>query len=168
MTADSQRIRAYCFGPYRLCLAERMLERNGRRVPLTPKAIDTLLVFVRNAPFVLTSEALMKEVWPDVTVVASGLTRNICVLRKELNDGMPHIQAIETIPKRGYRFVAEVQPELTEPEALNPQPCHADASKPRFALRAVRTVAAVLGAIWRSRRSSGAHRITDSFGHQRT
>ena len=157
MRPDSHLIRAYCFGPYRLRVADRMLERDGRRVPLTPKAIDTLLVFVSHAQTVLTSEALMSEVWPDVTVVASGLTRNICVLRKELSEGMPHIQAIETIPKRGYRFVAEVRQELLELEPSGRQPCPAYGSKPRFALRAFRTVTAVLGAIWHSAQTSGAH-----------
>jgi DNA-binding winged helix-turn-helix (wHTH) protein/Tfp pilus assembly protein PilF len=112
---------AYRFGPFRLNVTERILERDGERVPLTPKVIDTLIVLVENSGRVVTKEDLIKAVWSDVNVVESGLTRNISALRKALEEGHAEGTYIETIPKRGYRFVAgltmEQQPAREAPKA---------------------------------------------------
>ncbi|MDX2150716.1 MAG: winged helix-turn-helix domain-containing protein [Bryobacteraceae bacterium] len=112
-------IDAYRFGPFRLSIHNRLLERAGERIPLTPKVIDTLFVLVENRGQVVTKESLMKAVWPDVNVVESGLTRNISALRKALEEGESEGTYIETIPRRGYRFVADVQTEMQE-EATAP------------------------------------------------
>jgi len=114
-TPHSTFVNAYRFGPWRLVTAGRILERDGERVPLTPKVIDTLFVLVQNAGSVVTKEDLMRQVWPDVTVVESGLTRNMSVLRKALETGTSET-IIETIPRRGYRFLATVTVEQTVPE----------------------------------------------------
>lgn len=120
MTPSRASVSAYLFGPFRLKVKDRILEREGVRVQLTPKIVDTLLVLVESAQEVVTKEDLMKAVWPDVTVVESGLTRNISVLRKALEEDVPEGTYIETIPRRGYRFVASVTEEritaLEEPE----------------------------------------------------
>jgi DNA-binding winged helix-turn-helix (wHTH) protein/tetratricopeptide (TPR) repeat protein len=116
MSPASRNVTAYLFGPFRLSVPDRILERNGERVQLTPKVIDTLFVLVENARQVVTKEALMKAVWPDVTVVESGLTRNISALRKALEEGLEEGSYIETIPKRGYRFLMEVREEAKVPE----------------------------------------------------
>lgn len=108
MVPSAPSIRAWRFGPFRLSVADRILERNGERVQLTPKVIDTLFVLVENRNQVTTKDALMKSVWPDVTVVESGLTRNISALRKALEPEGNEESYIETIPRRGYRFIAEV------------------------------------------------------------
>ena len=96
------------FGSFRLDPAERLLLRDGRPVPLEPKVFETLLVLIRRGGRLVEKEELMQTVWPDCFVEESNLTRNISVLRKTLNrtDGAP--QYIETVPKRGYRFVGEV------------------------------------------------------------
>ena len=107
-------ISAYLFGRFRLNVRDCILEKDGVRVPLTPKVVDTLFVLVQNAHQVVTKEALMKAVWPDVTVVESGLTRNISVLRKALEEDLPEGSYIETIPRRGYRFVAELTEEVNK------------------------------------------------------
>lgn len=109
---------AYRFGPFRLTVRDRMLERDSQRIPLTPKVVDTLFVLVENAPRLVTKEELMAAVWPGVNVVESGLTRNISALRKALEEeGSGEVsQYLETIPRRGYRFLAAVTPEY-EPEA---------------------------------------------------
>src|SRR5688572_5483082 len=107
-------VSVYVFGPFRLNARDHILEREGVRVVLTPKVVDTLLVLVVNADRMVTKEELMKAVWPDVTVVESGLTRNISILRKALEEGMPDGSYIETIPRRGYRFVAPVTEERAE------------------------------------------------------
>src|SRR6185503_19265191 len=92
----------YRFGPFRLNAAQGILERDGERVQLTPKAIDTLVFLVENSGRVVTKEELMRAVWPGVNVVESGLTRNVSALRKALEDGSAEGSYIETIPKRGY------------------------------------------------------------------
>ena len=116
-------VSAYRFGPFRLSVSERILERNNERLQLTPKVIDTLFVLVENARHVVTKEALMKAVWPDVTVVESGLTRNISALRKALEEDAEEGSFIETIPRRGYRFVAEVNEEREQaPISTTPVP----------------------------------------------
>ena len=99
----------YEFGPFRLDRTEHQLLRNGERVPLTPKALSTLLVLVSRRGRILEKEELMHEVWPDTFVEEGGLARNISVLRKALDDTSDAPRYIETIPKIGYRFVADVK-----------------------------------------------------------
>ncbi|MEP7339360.1 MAG: tetratricopeptide repeat protein [Acidobacteriota bacterium] len=96
------------FDRYRLDPAECLLLRDGEPVPLEPKVFETLLVLLRHGGRLVGKEELMQAVWPDSFVEDSNLTRNISVLRKALNrdDGPRYI---ETVPKRGYRFVGEVR-----------------------------------------------------------
>src|SRR5262245_18604984 len=100
----------YEFGPFRLDADERLLMRDGRMTPLPPKVFDTLLVLVENSGRVVSKDELMQSLWPDTFVEESNLTQNISQLRRALGDGAAEAQYIETIPKRGYRFVAGVQP----------------------------------------------------------
>lgn len=95
----------YEFGPYRLNYAERLLTRDGTRIPLAPKAFDTLAVLLRTHGQLQEKGQLLKAIWPDTFVEEGNLALNISTLRKALDDGGPYI---ETVPKRGYRFVAEV------------------------------------------------------------
>ena len=97
----------YEFGPFRLDLAEHRLLRDGRPVPLTPKAFDLLRVLVQNAGHLVEKDTLLKEVWPDHFVEEGALNRSISVIRKLLDEGTGR-KYIETVPKRGYRFVAAV------------------------------------------------------------
>lgn len=99
----------YEFGPFRLDVDERLLMRDGRMTPLPPKVFDTLLVLVENSGRVVSKDELMQSLWPDTFVEESNLTQNISQLRRALGDGASDAQYIETIPKRGYRFVAGVQ-----------------------------------------------------------
>lgn len=92
----------YEFGVFRLDTAQRLLLRGGATVPLTPKNFDLLLALVESHGRVLEKEALMKMVWPDTFVEEINLSKGIFLLRKTLGDGY-----IETLPKRGYRFIAE-------------------------------------------------------------
>jgi pimeloyl-ACP methyl ester carboxylesterase/DNA-binding winged helix-turn-helix (wHTH) protein/class 3 adenylate cyclase len=85
---------------------ERVLFNENRPVSLTPKAFDTLLALVEHSGHVLTTEELMAQVWPDSFVEGNNLAQNISTLRKVLGAG--GAKYIETIPKRGYRFVADV------------------------------------------------------------
>jgi DNA-binding winged helix-turn-helix (wHTH) protein/Tol biopolymer transport system component len=99
----------YEFGAYCLNSRDRLLLLKGEVVPLTPKAVETLLILVQNAGRVVSKDELMSAVWPDTFVEEGGLTRNIYVLRKALGDADNGPRYIETIPKRGYRFVADVR-----------------------------------------------------------
>jgi DNA-binding winged helix-turn-helix (wHTH) protein/TolB-like protein/Tfp pilus assembly protein PilF len=99
----------YEFGPFRVNVQERFLERESELVPLTPKVFETLLVLVENSGHVLAKDDLMKRLWPDTFVEESSLTQNISLLRRALDEAPGSRQYIETIPKRGYRFVADVR-----------------------------------------------------------
>jgi len=99
----------YEFGPFRLNATERLLQRGNDVVPLTPKVFDTLLVLVENCGHVLEKTKLMEQLWPDSFVEESSLTQNISLLRRALSDLGSDEHYIETIPKRGYRFVGVVQ-----------------------------------------------------------
>jgi DNA-binding winged helix-turn-helix (wHTH) protein/TolB-like protein/Tfp pilus assembly protein PilF len=103
----------YDFGPFRINVTERLLQRGKELVPLTPKVFDTLFVLVENSGHVLEKTELMQHLWPDSFVEESSLTQNISLLRRALADGDTETSYIETIPKRGYRFVGEVH-EVTE------------------------------------------------------
>jgi DNA-binding winged helix-turn-helix (wHTH) protein/TolB-like protein/Flp pilus assembly protein TadD len=99
----------YDFGPFRVNVTERLLQRDGEIVSLTPKVFDTLLVLVENNGHVVEKNELMQQLWPDSFVEESSLTQNVSLLRRALSEGAPDVNYIETIPKRGYRFVAEVR-----------------------------------------------------------
>lgn len=107
-STQSNSFTLYEFGPFRLNVNDRLLERGHEHVQLTPKVFDTLLLLVERRGHVVEKNALMELLWPDSFVEESSLTQNICLLRKALNDSGSEHQYIETIPKRGYRFVAGV------------------------------------------------------------
>jgi DNA-binding winged helix-turn-helix (wHTH) protein/TolB-like protein len=99
----------YEFGPFRIDMGERLLLRNGGVIPLTAKVFDTLLVLVQNSGHTLEKEELLQKVWPDTFVEDGNLAQNISVLRKALGDNASDTRYIETIPRRGYRFIADVR-----------------------------------------------------------
>ncbi len=103
---NSEDRRLYEFGEFTLEPRERVLLRAGEPVALTPKAFDTLLVLVENRGHVLTKEELLQRIWPNSTVEETTLAQNVSTLRKALHS--PGQQFIQTIPKRGYRFTAQV------------------------------------------------------------
>ena len=99
----------YEFGPYRVDARERRLLRNGAVVPLTPKVFDILLVLVQNSGHILSKDEVMKLVWPHTAVEEGNIARNISTLRNALGESPREHQYIETVPWRGYRFVASVK-----------------------------------------------------------
>ncbi|MBN8732324.1 MAG: winged helix-turn-helix domain-containing protein [Acidobacteria bacterium] len=110
----------YLFGPFRYDAAQRLLFRGDELVPLGPKTIDLLHVLVERQGRVVEKAELMQLVWPDARVEEIGLARNVSLLRKALGDESEEPVYIATVPKRGYRFVAEVRVEgdgAAEPEA---------------------------------------------------
>src|SRR5258707_13372809 len=99
---------SYAFGAFRLEAAEKVLYERGRPVPLTPKAAETLLALVARHGRLVTKEELLGIVWPDTFVEENNLAQNISLLRRVLGEGAGGRPFIETIPKRGYRFVGPV------------------------------------------------------------
>ena len=99
----------YEFGPYRLEVPTRRLLRRGEPVGLTPKAFDILLALVERRDRVVDKAELMRLVWPDSFVEETNLTQTIFVLRKTLGEDADGRQFIDTVPRRGYRFAAEVR-----------------------------------------------------------
>src|SRR5438093_1784698 len=98
----------YEFGPFRIDTSERLLLRDGEIVPLTPKVFDTLLALVEHSGHIFEREELLKKVWPDSLVEEGSLSQNISILRKSLGESQNETRYIETIPRRGYRFIAGV------------------------------------------------------------
>lgn len=108
----------YEFGPFLLNVDERFLFKNREVVPLRPKVIDTLVVLVENSGHVVSKEGLIQSLWPDTFVEESSLTQNISLLRRALSENANGQRYIETIPKRGYRFLAHVQEAAVAPGEL--------------------------------------------------
>jgi DNA-binding winged helix-turn-helix (wHTH) protein/TolB-like protein/Flp pilus assembly protein TadD len=99
----------YQFDSFRLNPTQQILERNGEIVPLSPKVLEILLVLVENSGQVVAKDELIKRVWADTFVEETNLTKNISILRKVLSENNSGSSFIETIPKRGYRFIAPVR-----------------------------------------------------------
>jgi DNA-binding winged helix-turn-helix (wHTH) protein/TolB-like protein/Tfp pilus assembly protein PilF len=104
---SQQESHSYEFGRFRLKTAERVLLREGELVPLTPKVFDILVTLVEHGGQVVAKDDLMKRVWPNTFVEEGNLTQNISLLRKALGESPGGVQFIETVPRRGYRFVAD-------------------------------------------------------------
>lgn len=99
----------YEFGPFRLDVSERLLMKHEQSVALPPKAFEMLTVLVRKKGRLIEKDELLKEVWPDSFVEESSLSHNIYLLRKALGEGSDEVPYIETVPRRGYRFIADVK-----------------------------------------------------------
>ena len=113
--------RVYEFGSFRLETVERVLERDGRALSVAPKALDVLIVLVENRGRIVEREDLIRKVWPETFVEDNNLAFNISVLRKLLGESVASPQYIETVPKRGYRFIASAA------EVPNGRPAPSDA-----------------------------------------
>jgi DNA-binding winged helix-turn-helix (wHTH) protein/Tol biopolymer transport system component len=107
---DTQAKHLYAFGDFCLDTGRRLLlRRDGEPVPLTPKAFDTLLILVRHSGRIVEKDELLRAVWPDTFVEEATLAQNVFTLRKALGQGQTDQKYIETVPKYGYRFVADVR-----------------------------------------------------------
>jgi len=151
----------YEFGPFRLEPSERKLLRGNKIVVLTPKAFDTLVLLVRNNGHLLQKDELITMLWPDSFVEEGSLSNNIFLLRKALGEDPAYI---ETVPRRGYRFVGAVRQlphaaprpsekpfeghrELANEVSMDwPLPAPAVAAIPANARRRWRTLAAIAAA----------------------
>jgi TolB-like protein/Flp pilus assembly protein TadD len=104
----------FAFAGFRLDAAEKVLYRKDQPVPLTPKAVETLLTLVERHGRLVTKEELIRCVWPDTFVEENNLAQNVSTLRRVLGEGDGGRPLIETVPRRGYRFVGRVEERAAE------------------------------------------------------
>src|SRR4030095_2529062 len=130
--------RLYDFGPFFLDPSERRLLHDGKPVALTPKCFDLLVILVENSGHLLGKDELLERLWPGQFVEETNLSFNISTLRKALGEGQSGRHFIETVPKKGFRFVAHVEARGDESRTIStPQAAlnQKDLSVPsRFAL----------------------------------
>ncbi|MBV9211914.1 MAG: tetratricopeptide repeat protein [Acidobacteria bacterium] len=101
--------KAYEFGPFFLDVPARRLLRGGRALPLTTRLFDILLLLIEHRGEIVTKKTLFDEIWPDITVEENNLTVAVSGLRRVLGETPKDHQYIETVPKRGYRFIAPIR-----------------------------------------------------------
>jgi len=102
------------FGVFTVDSDQKVLLRNGVPLHLAPKVFDTLLILLENGGRIVEKEELMSQLWPDTFVEEANLTFNIQQLRKVLGDDARHPQFIETVARRGYRFIAQARSASTQ------------------------------------------------------
>jgi TolB-like protein/DNA-binding winged helix-turn-helix (wHTH) protein/Tfp pilus assembly protein PilF len=110
----------YVFGPFRLDPAERLLLREGEPVALTPKCFDLLVMLVENSGHLLEKQELLDRIWPGQFVEEANLSFNISSLRKALGQVQSGDRFIETVPKKGFRFVADVEKRRRDEVGIEP------------------------------------------------
>lgn len=101
--------RFYEFGPYRVDPDKHQLLSGEEQIPLTPKALDTLLVLVRRSGTIVSKDELLKELWPDTYVEEANLAQHVAIIRKALGETAQSNRYIVTVPGRGYRFTEQVR-----------------------------------------------------------
>jgi DNA-binding winged helix-turn-helix (wHTH) protein/Tol biopolymer transport system component len=115
----------YKFCDFQLDPSEQLLFRDNISIPLKPKVFETLVILVESGGSLVTKDEFMKRLWPDTFASDEALAQNISQLRKALGNGSGGSSIIQTVPKRGYRFTAQIQ--IVEPE---PELPHAVALQP--------------------------------------
>jgi TolB-like protein/DNA-binding winged helix-turn-helix (wHTH) protein/Tfp pilus assembly protein PilF len=138
----------YRFLDYELSETDFCLSREGERIPLEPKALRVLMFLASHAGRLVDKQELLESVWPDTFVEENTLTRTIAILRRQLGDSSRDSKLIETVPTRGYRFIAAVEimpapstvPSLAPSQALPVQTEHSVASSVSASGLAVDTV----------------------------
>src|SRR6185436_117841 len=132
------------FGDFRVDPRKRLLTRRGGDViSLTPKHFDTLLFLVENAGVVLEKDRIMGAVWPGVVVEENNLNQAVSQLRRLLGDDGAEHRYILTVPRRGYRFVADVQASAPADPGTSPKAIQPPAGRWRIAIAAA--IAALAG-----------------------
>src|ERR1700719_3339558 len=96
------------FHSFRLDSADQCLWRGEKRAQITPKAFDVLRYMVENAGRLVTQDELLEALWPETYVNQEVLRKYILEIRKVLGDRPEKPEFIETVTKRGYRFIAPV------------------------------------------------------------
>lgn len=120
----------YGFGSFELDPAQGLLRSPAGEVSLTPKAFETLLALIDRAGTIVPKEELMSIVWPDAIVDENNLAQNISLVRKALSAAEPEVEYVQTVPRRGYRFVGTVS--RREDQIVRPSPPSLSEAPPRI------------------------------------
>lgn len=155
----------YSFGDFTVDVEQKVLLRNATPLALAPKVFDTLMILLDNGGRIVEKEDLMKRLWPDTFVEESNLTFNIQQLRKSLGDNAREPKFIETVPRRGYRFIADVTRDDPVSTSVSPE-AHSSTNVravPRFrtpylliAAVLILIVGLLVVALWSARRRNSA------------
>ncbi len=118
----SEKQTIYEFSDFRVDVKNNLLEHHGIAVPMTPKVFETLVLLLENAGNLVEKDEMMAKIWNDRFVEESNLTFNIKMLRKALQDDAANPIFIETVTRKGYRFIAKIKDSsetksITEPPA---------------------------------------------------
>jgi TolB-like protein/DNA-binding winged helix-turn-helix (wHTH) protein/tetratricopeptide (TPR) repeat protein len=113
MGTAQQTASVFCFGPFKVDARTGELTNAGRRTPLRDQPLQLLLALLERPGELVTREALTRRLWPADTFVDfdRGLNKAVNHLREALGDSADHPQFIETLPRKGYRFIAPVRPD---------------------------------------------------------
>lgn len=149
------------FGEFLLDVKEKVLLRNGERLPINPKTYQLLVILVENHGCTVEKKQLMETLWADSFVEEANLAFTVSLLRKTLGDRTQRPRFIETIPKRGYRFIADVRERAGENGSPNSSAASIDrkaASSPRlrrFLLpaAALLILGGIVGGLWSAKGS---------------
>ena len=163
---------AVCFGPFRLELADGLLTRGGEEVRLPPRAMIILQQLVARAGRIVSKQALMDAAWKDAHVSETSLTEAIGLIRQALGDDPQKPEFVQTVHRRGYRFIAPLATEAPSADlpVATPGADHVVAGdkaasvRTRWAGAAGLVALAVLMAIgglwaWRAGRSAPTERV---------
>jgi DNA-binding winged helix-turn-helix (wHTH) protein len=100
---------SYKFGPFVVDGGTYRLTRDGTIVPLSPKIIDLLLFLAARPSALVSKDDLFAALWPDVAVTDNALTQAVSELRQALGDDPAKPRYVQTVARRGYRFIAPVE-----------------------------------------------------------
>jgi DNA-binding winged helix-turn-helix (wHTH) protein/Tol biopolymer transport system component len=144
--------RLYRFAEFTVDGEQKVLLRNGSPLPVAPKVFDTLLILIDKSGRIVAKEELMRRLWPDSFVEESNLTFNIQQLRKALGDNARQPRFIETVARRGYRFIADVNgtsalPVTPEPAMTSANAVLALPARKKFSLSMAVPIVLAIGAI---------------------
>src|SRR5688572_5246553 len=112
----------YRFGPFLLDGASYRLARDGEVIPLSPKIIDLLLYLAARPSALVSKDELFRALWPDVAVTDNALTQAVSELRQALGDDPGSPKFVQTVARRGYRFIAPVEAVVSAASATSPAP----------------------------------------------
>src|SRR6185503_13767586 len=99
----------YAFGPFVLDPGAYRLLKQDTPLALSPKALDLLLLFVDRPAMLLTKDDILTALWPDVAVTDNAITKVVSEVRQALGDDSASPQYVETVARRGYRFIALIE-----------------------------------------------------------
>src|SRR6266403_3956875 len=119
-----------CFGPFRLSIPERLLEKCGEPVQLGSRALDILLALVERPAEVVGKKELIARVWPDLVVDEGSLRYHVSALRKALGQGQSGCRYVSNVAGRGYCFVAPISRAASKPAPLTNTLAHSAVGLP--------------------------------------